>query len=271
MITTHDGHTRGAASTTDMTDMTDLSPSASMSPMPSESLMSGNSGNSGSSDAMPMDGMSGSMDMGSSGDSMSMDSMMSMSGPDLFPSWVMYLWIAALAAVLIFHCLHWVRMAGQHRWFHGAHILMLVGMIYMYAMMEFKLKWVSGPVWVWIYSLTTAAIVIWMIVRFVQKKPFSYLWILVLLQQAAMIYMWLPMSSWIPWFSYALTAYFALEAIGWLLGYIGDTKAGRGFAFGPGGRSGVVALGHACLRENLSMGVMAASMSYMFVGMQLMV
>ncbi|NQU37070.1 MAG: hypothetical protein HQ526_05660 [Actinobacteria bacterium] len=262
MIATHDGHTHGAPAPGDMTAMT---PSATMSPMPSESPMAG------MSDAAPMDGMSGSMDMGSAGDSMDMGSMMSMSGPDLFPSWVMYLWIAALAAVLIFHCLHWVRMAGQHRWFHGAHILMIVGMIYMYAMMEFKLEWVSGPIWVWIYSLTTAAIVIWMIVRFVHKTPFSYLWIFALLQQAAMIYMWLPMSSWIPWFSYALAAYFALEAISWLVGYIGDTKPGRGFAFGPGDRVNVVALGHPRFVDNLSMAVMAASMSYMFVGMQLMV
>jgi hypothetical protein len=262
MIATHDGHTHGAAQLTDTTDMTS---SSTMSPMPSESAMSP------MSDSTPMDGMSGSIDMGSSGDPMAMDSMMSMSGPDLFPSWVMYLWIAALAAVLIFHCLHWIRMGGQHRWFHGAHIFMLVGMIYMYAMMEFTLNWVAKPVWVWLYVLTTAAIVIWMIARIVAKKPFSYLWILALLQQAAMIYMWLPMSSWVPWFSYALTAYFALEAIGWLVGYLGDTKAGRGFAFGPGDRSGVVALDHPRFLDNLSMAVMAASMSYMFVGMQLMV
>ncbi len=208
------------------------------------------------------------MDSMSSGDQMS--GSMSMSGPDLFPSWVMFGWIAALTAVLVLHIGYLLRMAGQHRWFHLAHVAMIVGMIYMYAMMEFKLKWVSGPVWVWFYTVTTAAILVWMIVRFVTRKPFSYLWVLALLQQAAMIYMWIPMSSWVPWFSYLLTAYFAVEALVWLVGRISDVKPGRGFEVGPGPRGEAVRLGHTSFLSNLSMAVMAASMSYMFLGMQLM-
>ncbi len=258
MIATHNGEDHGSASSTPsaMPDMAQMDPAVTPSAMPSMSAM---------------DDSAHSMDMGATGDHMSMDSMMSMGGPDLFPAWVMYLWIAALTAVLVFHCLHWIKMAGQHRWFHAAHIVMLVGMIYMFAMMEFKLDWVSKWLLVWLYALTTVAILGWMAVRIVQKKPFSYLWILALVQQAAMIYMWMPMSDWVAWLSYGLTAYFALEALGWLVGYIGDTKPGRGFAVGPGSRSDVVALGHTRFIDNVSMAVMAASMSYMFVGMQLMV
>lgn len=179
-------------------------------------------------------------------------------------------WIAALAAVLVFHCGHLVRMGGQHRWFHSAHIVMLVGMIYMYAMMAFNWKWISGNAWMWLYILTTLAMLIWMVARIVTKKPFSYLWILALVQQAAMIYMWAPMTYWVPAFTWALVVYFALETIAWLVGWCNDAKEGRGNAVGPGDRSLVMPLGHSSTLGNLSMAVMAASMAYMFAGMQLM-
>ncbi len=218
------------------------SPMGSMNPSP----MTGGS-------AMPVDGaMSGGM--------------MSMSGPDLLPPLVTWLWLIALAAVLVFHCSHFVRMGGQHRWFHASHILMLVSMLYMYASMEFHWKWLPASLQAIVFGLSTAAILVWMIYRFVQRKPFSYLWILALIMQAAMVYMWLP--DWLPVLTWALVVYYGLETIAWLVGLVNDTS-GKG-AVGPGDRSGFVALAHPSLKANVSMAIMAASMGYMFAAMQLM-
>jgi hypothetical protein len=189
-----------------------------------------------------------------------------MSGPDLLPPLVTWLWLIALAAVLIFHCAHFLRMGGQHRWFHASHILMLVSMLYMYASMEFRWKWLPATLQAWIFGLSTAAILIWMVYRFVQKKPFSYLWILALIMQAAMVYMWLP--DWIAWFTWALVVYYTLETLAWLVGLINDTK-GKG-AVGPGDKTAFVHLAHPSLLANVSMAIMAASMGYMFAAMQLM-
>jgi hypothetical protein len=191
---------------------------------------------------------------------------MAMSGPDLLPPLVTWIWLILLAVVLIFHCSHFVRMGGQHRWFHASHILMLVSMLYMYASMEFKWKWLPGTLQAWVFGLTTAAIIIWMVYRFMQKRPFSYLWILALIMQAAMIYMWLP--SWIAVLTWILVAYYALETLAWLVGLINDTK-GKG-AIGPGDKSTFVALAHPTMFANVSMAIMAASMGYMFAAMQLM-
>jgi len=94
-------------------------------------------------------------------------------GPDLLPLWVTWLWLVALAAVLVLHCGHFVRMGGQHRWFHASHILMLVSMLYMYASMEFKWTWFPSNWWVGIFSVSTAAIVVWMVYRFIQRHPFA--------------------------------------------------------------------------------------------------
>jgi len=192
--------------------------------------------------------------------------MMAMSGPDLLPAAVTWLWLVALTAVLVFHCAHLVRMSGQHRWFHASHILMIVSMLYMYASMEFHWVWLPATLQAWIFGLSTAAILVWMVSRFVRKAPFSYLWILALIMQAAMAYMWLP--NWIEVLTWILVGYYALETLAWLLGLIDDSK-GRG-AVGPGDRSHFVALAHPTLRANVSMAVMAASMGYMFAAMQLM-
>jgi hypothetical protein len=212
-------------------------------------------------------------------------------GTDPLPPWVTYLWLVALAAVLVFHCGHLVQMgAGQHRWYHASHILMLVSMLYMYASMEFRWTWLASNVQAVIFSMSTAAIVVWMVYRFVQRRPFSALWVLALIMQAAMIYMWLP--SWAPALTWALVAYFALETVAWLAGLLDDTKPAmavgpsshglrgslphgslseRGsMSFGPGDRPVDVPLAQNTMLARVSMAVMAASMAYMFAAMQLM-
>ena len=256
----------------------DHGPPTPMASMSGSDAMSGSDSMSdmpGMTSGTPMPGMSGdSMSGMSSGDSMTGDSMSGMNMSDyidILPLWVSVIWIVALAAVLVFHCGHLIHMGGQHRWFHATHIVMLIGMLYMYAGMAFNWNFIPGPVCVWLYALTSAAMVIWMVMRVVQKKPFSYLWILAFISQAAMIYMWMPMSSWVAWLSWGLVVYFTLETIAWLAGLCDDGKEGRGNAVGPGDRSLVMPLGNSTVWGKVSMAIMAASMAYMFAGMQLMV
>jgi hypothetical protein len=211
-------------------------------------------------------------------------------GTDLLPPWVTWLWLVALAAVLVFHCAHFVRMGGQVRWYHASHILMLVSMLYMYASMEFKWAWFSKNVWVVIFSASTAAIVVWMVYRFVQRHPVSALWVLALIMQAAMIYMWLP--NWAPALTWTLVVYYGLETVAWLTGLLDDTKPAmavgpsshglggsmphgsmpeRGsMSFEPGEGPADVTLAQKTMASRVSMAIMAASMGYMFAAMQLM-
>jgi len=221
---------------------------------------------------------------------------------NLLPLWVTCPWLIALAAVLIFHGGHFVRMSGQDRWFHASHVLMLVSMLYMFASMEFKWKWFPSSWWVVIFWLSTAATLGWMILRFVQRRPFSFLWIFALIMQATMIYMWMPPSAWVPALTWTLVVYFGLETVAWLAGRLDDSKST--LAIGPGDRAAVVpvgpgsvtapanmatqpksrvglldepkrtmpvlSLGEDSATARVSMAIMAASMGYMFAAMQLM-
>ena len=159
-------------------------------------------------------------------------------GTDLLPPWVTWLWLAGLAAVLIFHCGHFVRMGGQHRWFHASHILMLVSMLYMFASMEFKWKWFPSSSWVVIFAMSTAAIVVWIALRLVQRRPFSFLWAFALIMQAAMIYMW--MKNWAPALTWTLVVYYGIETVAWLGGRLSDSKPATGIMPAAGSGDGTV-------------------------------
>ena len=65
-------------------------------------------------------------------------------------------WIAALCVVLVFHCGHLIRMHGERRWYHCAHVVMLLGMLYMYASVAFGLDLFPAHVWLTIYVATSS-------------------------------------------------------------------------------------------------------------------
>jgi LysM repeat protein len=178
------------------------------------------------------------------------------------------IWIPALCAVLVSHCGHMIRMRGEHRWYHCAHIVMLIGMLYMYAAVAFGLNWLPAPIWMIVYVATAVAIIAFMLVQCGQRHAFALLWVLALIQQAAMVYMWVPMAHWVPKLSYALTLYFALEATAWLTRAYSKPLLANAVVQ-TGGLAGMP-LAPKSVFGNVCMMIMAASMAYMFAGMQLM-
>jgi hypothetical protein len=117
---------------------------------------------------------------------------------DLLSATASVIWIAALCAVLGFHCGHLFHTRGERRGYHCTHVVMLLGMLHMYAAVAFGLDLLPAPVWMIVYAVTSAVIIGWMLVRLLRRHSFGYLWILALVQQAAMIYMWVPMAYWVP-------------------------------------------------------------------------
>ena len=177
-------------------------------------------------------------------------------------------WIAGLLGVLVFHCVHLARGCGECRALHGAHLIMLVGMIYMFVAMAFQVAPVSRGLWLGLYVATSVAVLAWLATRLVKREPISGLWVLALAQQVAMIYMWAPMRDWAPAVSYAFAFYFALETLGWAI-KASSRGVGRTLLFSNAGSATLGSMPDSFL-DDACMAVMAASMAYMFLGMQLM-
>lgn len=177
-------------------------------------------------------------------------------------------WAAALIAVLVFHCSHLLRMQGEPRWRHSAHVAMLFGMLCMFAQAAFRLRFVSPRAWWIFYVVTSAAILIWMATRIAQRRSLDKLWAAALVQQVAMVYMWTPIRFWSQLVTYGFVLYFAVEIVAWLAN--AGLKLKPVATVEPPACENCASLEPRSILGDLCMTVMAASMAYMFVAMQLM-
>ncbi len=195
--------------------------------------------------------------------------MMMSSGPDLLAVRVSAIWIAALGAVLVFHCGHLIYSGEQRRWLHSAHIVMVLGMLYMYVVHRIRVGLVPSarldvhlPGDVHRNHLLDACAG--------QATALDQLLIDSGADPAGRNDLHVGADDLLDAVDYPLVGYFALEMIAWPTGLCNDEKLGRGNVVAVADRSPVLPLGHRSILGDICMTVMAASMGYMFVGMQLM-
>lgn len=217
------------------------------------------------------------------------------SGPALFPGWVSLLFALGLALCIAHHlpCLVFGR--GK-RWFHAGHTAMALSMIYMYLSMSYDWNWLPATWQMWFFVVTSAAVAAWILIKLAQGRPVNLLWVLLLIQQASMAYMWYPMMRWNAVVIFILVSWFAIETFGWAAGLLPDDVRilhnHNWFPHEIGGAERVTAHPNAnnvdrrdprdCDRhtsgylvssgwkDRVLMAVMALSMGYMFYGMELM-
>jgi hypothetical protein len=132
--------------------------------------------------------------------------------------------------------------------------------------MEFGWSWLPASAQAAVFAASTLAIAAWLVVRVASARPVSRLWLLALVMQAAMAYMWLP--DWLAPLTWGLVAFHAIEAAAWVAGLLDDSGDRR--HAGTGATARVVTLAGNGWRPRLGMAVMAASMAWMFAAMQLM-
>ncbi|MFN8102567.1 MAG: DUF5134 domain-containing protein [Mycobacterium sp.] len=217
-------------------------------------------------------------------------------GPDFFPGWLSILFSVGLALGIVHHLPCLIHRRGS-RWFHAGHAAMALSMIYMYLSMSYDWNWLPATWQMWFFIATTAAIVVWLITRLARRQPVNTLWILLLVQQAAMAYMWYPMMRWNAIAIFVLVSWFAIEAFGWAANLfpddvrMRDNRAWLPYTIGVG-TSPRVTVGAALAerpspvvpecdcdddrligsgwKDRTIMAIMALSMGYMFYGMQLL-
>lgn len=205
------------------------------------------------------------------------------SGPDFFPGWVSILFSLGLALGIVHHLPCLIRGHGN-RWFHAAHTAMALSMIYMYLSMSYDWNWLPATWQMWFFVATSVAITAWLLIKVLRRQPVNLLWILLLIQQAAMAYMWYPMMRWNAILIFVLVSWFAIEAFGWAANLLPDdirmvenrnwfpyqlgTEEGTADAT-PGCHTGAHLIG-SDWKDRTLMAIMALSMGYMFYGMQLL-
>lgn len=136
------------------------------------------------------------------------------SGPDYFPGWVSIVFSVGLALGVLHH-LPCLIFGHANRWFHAGHTVMALSMIYMFLSMSYHWNWLPAAWQMWFFMATSIAIVGYLLTKFVRGQSVNLLWILLLAQQAAMAYMWYPMTDWNAILVFVLVSWFAIETFGW--------------------------------------------------------
>ena len=186
------------------------------------------------------------------------------------PVWLSWICFAIFIVILLFHLYHMVAMRGQHRAWHVGHILMALGMAWMFLPMHP----LGIPVIVWqiAYAVAACLILAWCIWNWSQHRAVDFLWGTLLIGMLAMLYMYSFPGAANRYLSYVLVVYFVLEAIAWFIGAFGRTEKGRRRllpdVLGPRASTAHPLAEAGLLSIRLTLGLMALGMGYMLFAMQ---
>ena len=201
---------------------------------------------------------------------------------NLMPDSARWIWGGIFLAILVHHVAHLVRMHGVHRLWHAGHVLMGIGMAYMFLPPQYR----DTPRWPWqvVFALATVLAGGYALRKWRKGIRIDLPWIMLIVGLGSMVYMWAMKdgAARAP-ITYALAIWFCGEAVGWFNGELCGRRENAWLpaAIGPL-RSDTRAMAAPCLAgthplaygasplTRVTLGLMAVGMAYMFVGMQLL-
>lgn len=195
-------------------------------------------------------------------------------GTNILPEWLALLWTLAFIAIVVIHARHVLDSGGQRRVWHCGHVLMGLGMAFMFAPASLDHFNVPSGFWQLVFANGAGLVLLWMLMQGLEHRALNVLWALIAIDLAAMTYMWSPSALRAP-LSWLLVAYFVVQAALWASDRMREidhrTLWGGGVSVAP---DGSLAIGAAeplvCFRDlRASMAVMTLGMAYMFAAMQL--
>lgn len=147
------------------------------------------------------------------------------------PSSVRWAWIAIYLAVLIVHLQHVCVMAGRHRLWHGVHVVMAAAMIVMF--MPAGPHPLTNRTGIMIFTIAALTLSGALLGEVGLRAEPGRLWLVNILDLAAMAYMFAMGSIRPVWLTVALTGWFIAQTFGWSSGALCAVLAQRGLG-GPG-------------------------------------
>jgi hypothetical protein len=195
---------------------------------------------------------------------------------NILPSWLAVLWTLVFFVIIAVHARHVLQSEGQRRWWHSGHVLMAIGMAFMYAPASIDSLNIPAGFWSLAFANGAIAILLWVLVQAFSGRGTNLLWLVMAFDLAAMAYMWSPTGFQAP-ITWLLVAYFAAQALLWgtdrMRDYDERTIFGGGVSVTPDGAlAASVAEPLICFKDlRASMAAMTLGMAYMFAAMQLVI
>jgi hypothetical protein len=193
---------------------------------------------------------------------------------NILPEWLAVIWTLVFIAIVIVHVLHLRDSHDQRRLWHSGHVLMAIGMAFMFAPASIDHFDIPSGFWQLAFANGALAILAWMLAQALAGRAINVLWLVMAIDLGAMAYMWSPSGFQSP-ITWVLVAYFAAQSLLWVTDRMRDVdhKAlwGGNFSVTPGGAVAISAAEPlVCFRDlRVSMFAMTLGMAYMFAAMQL--
>jgi Domain of unknown function (DUF5134) len=192
---------------------------------------------------------------------------------DILPQWLAIAATVAFIAILVIHARHVLDSQGQRRYWHSGHVLMALGMVFMFAPASIDRFDIPSGFWQLLFANAAGVVFAWILAQALSRQVVNVLWLVIGSDLAAMVYMWSPGSFEAP-ITWLLVVYFAAQAILWATNRMrlaDDLAIGRRFSVDSGGAlTATAAQPLVCDRDlRLSVGGMTLGMAYMFAAMQL--
>jgi hypothetical protein len=196
-------------------------------------------------------------------------------GANILPTWLAVLWAAVLIGVVAVHARHAFESSGQRRIWHSGHVLMALGMAFMYAPASIDPVHIGGGVWEVAFGSAALFILAWTVAQLVNRRSVNALWPLAAIDMSVMAYMWSTATR-ATGLTWLLAVCFAGLSALWLADRM--RAVDRRFIVGAyaitpeGALAATAAEPLICDRDlRMSMAAMALAMSYMLAAMALAV
>ena len=194
---------------------------------------------------------------------------------NILPNWLSVIWTLLFLGVVVIHARHVAETHGERRAWHSGHVLMALGMLFMFAPGSLDHFNIPAGFWQLLFANASGLVVAWMLVQYFSGRAISVLWVVLAFDLAAMVYMWSP-SGFVAPITWLLVAYFSVQALLWATDRYRNLD-GHAIVSGPGtlNPDGTISMSAAtslvCERDlRGSMFVMTLGMAYMLAAMQLL-
>ena len=116
---------------------------------------------------------------------------------NILPAWLSVIWTLIFLTIVVVHALHVSETHGERQLWHSAHVLMAVGMLFMFAPPSLDHFGVPAAFWQLLFATAAVGLVIWMLVELTNGVAVNRLWLAITFDLAAMAYMWSPTASYL--------------------------------------------------------------------------
>jgi hypothetical protein len=199
---------------------------------------------------------------------------------NLLPDWIGVLGTAMFILIAGSHLLHLMRTSGERRWWHVTHVLMAIGMAFMYVPSTLDPITISSRFWQGLFAVVAALVALRVVAGLSGRTSANPLWALTGVELGTMVYMW-SSGSFVPALTWTLVAYLVVEAGLWGVNAYravdGDAPLFGWRALAPAADGGAVIVAGTGTQSliggldiSVSMTAMGLGMAYMLAAMQLM-